>query len=378
VKARVVVLGYVVRGPLAGPTWHHLQYLLGLADLGHDAWFVELNDDYEACYDPRTHAVTTDPTYGLGYAGHVFDRTGFGDRWAFYDCHTGSWAGPAASVILDVLRSADAVINVSGVNDVPPVAMDVPRRVLIDTDPGFTQVRHLQDVAARDRAAAHTEFFTFAENVGRGARLPDDGLPWLPTRQPVHLAAWPVVPAPKAGAFTTVMQWDSYTPVEHDGVVLGMKSASFAQIMDVPTRLPSQRFEIAVGSATAPRGELAAARWLVRDPVEITRDPWTYQEYLQASKAELSPAKHGYVVTNCGWFSERSAAYLASARPVVAQDTGFSRWLPCGEGLLAFTNIDEAVDAVHDIAARYSTHVRRARELVVEHFDARRVVAGLL
>jgi hypothetical protein len=378
VTARVVVLGYVVRGPLGGLTWHHLQYLLGLAALGHEAWFVEVNDPYEACYDPRTHVVTTDPMYGLDYARRVFDRVGFGDRWAFFDCHTDSWSGPASSVIVGVLRSADAVINVSGVNDLPAAAMDVPRRVFVDTDPGFTQVRHLQDVAARGRASVHTDFFTFAENVGRGARLPDDGLPWRPTRQPVHLAAWPLVPATDGAAFTTVMQWDSYKPVEHDGVVLGMKSASFAEIMDVPTRLPSERFEVAVGSATAPRGELAAAGWLVRDPVEITRDPWTYQEYLQASKAELSPAKHGYVVTNCGWFSERSAAYLASGRPVVAQDTGFSQWLPCGEGLLAFANNDEAVESLRDVTARYSTHMRRARELVVEHFDARRVVAGLL
>ncbi len=374
---RVVVLGYLVRGPLGGLAWHHLQYVAGFARLGHDVHFVEDSGDRPACYDPVRNVTDADPRYGLRFARRAFDRLGLGDRWAYYDAHGGGWTGPAAGRAEAVCRAADVVVNVSAVNPLRPWLEEAPVRVLVDTDPVFVQLRHLRDPQARGLAARHTAFFTFGTNAGRAPVLPDDGFAWRPTRQPVVLDLWPVTPPPRVGRFTTVMQWESYGAEDRDGVRYGMKDESFRPYLELPARVDVP-LELAVGSPSAPRELLRRHGWRVRDPRPPTRDPWTYQRYLRRSRGEFSVAKHGYVVARCGWFSERSAGYLASGRPVVVQDTGFSAWLPVGEGVLAFSAPEEAAAALEEVGARYRAHCRAARELVAAHFDSDRVLADLL
>ncbi len=378
-RRRVVVLGYVVGFPLGGMTWHSVQYAMGLARMGHDVWVLEDSDDYETCYDPTTYEVGTDPTYGLAYAARVFERIGLGDRWTYHHAHTRSWHGPAADKITDVCATADVVLNLAGIHPLRPWLEGIPARVFVDADPAFTQIRHLTDPAAKQAASRHTHFFSFGEAIpGGGSSVPDDGFPWKATRQPVVLDAWPVTPAPPDAPFTTVMQWDSYAVREHEGVRYGMKSASFDEILSLPSHGEGV-FELAVGSVgTEDRARLERAGWRIADAQEVTTDPWTYQRYIAASGAELSVAKHGYVVSRSGWFSERSACYLASGRPVVLQDTGFSSILPTGEGLLAYTDLEGAAAAVSDLRSRYEHHVRRARELADEHFAAERVLGALL
>jgi hypothetical protein len=373
---RIVVLGYLVRGPLGGLAWHHLQYVLGLARLGHDVHFLEDSDDYPSCYDPRRDVVDADPSYGLRFAAHAFDTLGMPDRWAYYDAHTSRWLGPAASRAPDLCARAELLLNVSGVNPLRPWLAKVRHRVFIDTDPAFTQIRHLIDPAAHALALAHTAFFTFAENIA-DSTVPDDGFPWQPTRQPIVLDAWPVTPGPPDARFATVMQWDSYQARDYAGRRYGMKSDSFAPYIDLPTRA-GPRFELALGSPTAPRESLEAKGWLLRDPRPPTRDPWEYQRYIRESKGEWGVAKHGYVVTNSGWFSERSAAWLASGRPVITQDTGFSRWLPTGAGLLPFTTVEEALAAIEELDRHYEHHCHAARQLAATHFDSDKVLADLL
>jgi hypothetical protein len=304
---------------------------------------------------------------------------GLGDRWAYHDAHTDAWHGPAGDRALELCRTSDIVLNLSGMNPLRPWVREVPVRVIVDTDPAFTQVRHLAEPAARERAAEHTAFFSFAELIGdRGGSIPDDGFPWQPTRQPVVLDAWPVTPGPRDGHFTTVMQWDSYAVRELGGRRFGMKSASFDEFVGMPQLAAAGSFELALGSASAPRDRLRSHGWIVRDPMEVTRDPWAYQRYIQGSKAEFTVAKHGYVVSRSGWFSERSAAYLASGRPVITQETGFSRWLPSGEGVLAFSTPAEAVAAIADVSARYAQHCRAARGLAEAYFDSAVVLVDLL
>lgn len=379
-RLRVVVLGYVVGFPLGGMTWHSLQYALGLAELGHDVWLVEDSHDYETNYVPTTGEVGTDPTYGLDYARRVLDRVGLGERWAYHHAHTATWHGPRAGDAAAICADADVVLNVAGIHPLRPWLAEVPVRVFIDADPVFTQVRHLTDPAARAHAEAHTHFASFGERIGRpDCRVPDDGLPWRPTRQPVVLDAWPVPPAaPPDAAFTTVMQWDSYPPVTHDGRRFGMKSDAFAPYADLPARTGA-RLELALGRAGQDTvADLTSRGWDLRDPQAATWDPWVYQRFLAGSAGEWSVAKHGYVVSRCGWFSERSTSYLASGRPVVVQDTGFSQLLPCGDGLVAFTTPDEAAAGLEDVRRRPRVHARAARELVGEHFAARAVLARLL
>jgi hypothetical protein len=309
----------------------------------------------------------------------VFERAGFGPRWAYHDAFGGTgWHGPAADRMPEVWRSADVLLNVSGINPMRPWMERVPLRVLVDTDPVFTQVDILRDPARRAFAQRHNAFFTFGECFGRpGCSMPDDGLPWQPTRQPVVARLWRPAPGVPDGAYSTVMLWDSYDEREWDGRRWGMKSQEFDRFADLPARSPA-RFQVALGSPTAPHTTLAARGWEILDPLALTTDPWVYQDFMRASKAEFSIAKQGYVASGSGWFSERSAGYLACGRPVVVQDTGFSRVLPTGLGLLAFSTPQQALEAVAEVDARYRAHCEAARALVETHFDAGRVLEHLL
>lgn len=372
---RIVVLGYIVRGPLGGLVWHHLQYVLGLARLGHDVTFVEDSDDHPwSCYDPERHVTDTDPSHGLRVARDLFARVGLGERWTYHDAHRSRWHGPAADRAIETCRSADVVVNLGGVNPLRPWLEDAPVRVLVDTDPVFTQIRHLQDDEARERAARHTDWLSFGEHV---ERLPDDGFRWRPTRQPVVLDLWRGTPPPADARFTTVMQWESYPSVEHDGRRYGMKSASFLPYLDLPRRT-GVFFELALGTPDAPRALLAEHGWALANPLEVIRDAWDYQRYIRDSKGEFSVAKDGYAASRCGWFSERSASYLASGRPVVTQDTGFSELLPTGAGMLAFSTPDEAAACVAEVEGSYEEHCRMARALAEDEFDSDAVLTRLL
>jgi len=378
-RLRIVVLGYLVRGPIGGMAWHHLQYVLGLCAMGHDVYFMEdSGDDAWACYDPQRDVTDADPSFGLAFAAATFARAGFADRWAYHDALGGRWLGPAADRLLSICTSADVCLNLSGANVLRQWVMDIPVRVYVDTDPVFTQIRNLLDPKRRAHALSHTAFFSFGENFRNpGCTIPDDGFAWQPTRQPVVLDAWPVTAGPDRAPFTTVMVWDSYPAQEYAGRTFGMKSASFADYFDLPART-QETLELALGGASAPRAELRRKGWQLLNPLEPSRDPWTYQRYLQRSKAEFSLAKHGYVAARSGWFSERSAGYLASGRPVVVQETGFSDWLDADGGVIAFNTPDEAIAGVGDVGRRYTYHCRAAREIAEQYFDARSVLARLL
>lgn len=377
-RLRVLVLGYIVRGPLAGLVWHHLQYVLGLARLGHEVYYVEDSDDYPSCYDPIQQVTTADPTYGLRFARRLFARAGFGDQWAYYDAHSTQWFGPAATLVEALGRSADIVINLSGITPLRSWLMQVPVRAYIDTDPVFTQIRHLNSPSAREHAARHNVFFSFGELLGTAASAtPDDGLPWRPTRQPAVLDAWPVTPPPARPRFTTVFQWQSYTAPTYQGVHYGMKADSFGPYLDLPGRVRGT-FELALAGSGAPRELLRSHGWQLRDPAPLSRTPRAYQRYIQRSSGEFSVAKEGYVTGRCGWFSERSACYLASGRPAIVQDTGYSKVLPTGAGLLAFKSPEEAIGAIERVRDDYDRHARAARALAESYFDSGKVLDRLL
>jgi hypothetical protein len=375
---RIVVLGYIIRGPLGGMAWHYLQYVVGLMRLGHDVRFVEDSDDYPACYDPSRHLTDCDPSYGLRFAADVFGRLGMAEVWSYYDAHTQSWLGPDAENAEQFCRSADLLLNLSGVNPLRDWTHVVPIRVFVDTDPLFTQVRNLTDSAARERARQHNVFFTYGENMdGGAAQVPDDGLHWRATRQPIVLDLWPVALPPPAASYTTVMQWQSHRPVERSGAWYGTKSASFQAYIDLPRRT-TVPLEIALGGNEAPRSLLRKRGWSLRDPLVVALTPWDYQNYIRGSRGEVTVAKHGYVISRCGWFSDRSAAYLASGRPVVTQETGFSDWLPVGSGLFSFRNPAEALAALAEIEKDYRHHSVHARRLAEEYFDSAGILSRLI
>jgi|SRR5688572_3133763 len=378
-RLRILVLGYIVRGPIGGMTWHHLQYLMGLLQMGHDVYFLEDSGNTEySCYDPCRNVTDQNPAYGLQYASKVFKKTGLEKRWGYYDHHQKQWHGPLAENALEIIKGADLLFNLSCSNALRSWFFEVPVRVLIDTDPVFTQIRNIVDPERLDFTRQHTAFFTFGENFNReGCLIPDDGIAWKPTRQPVVLNAWPVIKGKEDASFSTVMKWESYPGKNHNGRHYGMKAESFVPYLSIPKKTKSV-MEVAVSDSTAPRQKLIENGWHLSYPQKISGDPWKYQEYIQNSKAEFSIAKHGYVVGKTGWFSERSAGYLASGRPAVLQDCGFSEWMKTGRGVISFNNEEEAIEGIKVINKDYHEHCKAARNIAEEYFNSSVVLSNLI
>ena len=376
---KIVCSGSLIRYPVGGFTWHHLQYLLGFHQLGHHVTYFEDFGWRQSCYDLERDVMTADPSYGIAYLLRLLRPYGLEDRWC-YLAEDGSSHGLSRERLTRLCRECDLYVNLSNVNWIPELE-DCHRRVLVDTDPVFTQVGALgMDVPL----TTYQTLFTYGANVhNSGCDMPTAGAHWVPTRQPIVLDLWPVQPGEPSGPFTTVANWAAVPDFRHGDKLYGQKDREFEPYFTLP-RDTGQPMEIAVScepkvcdpNTVLPR--LATGGWRLADTYSISRDPWTFQRYVVASRAEFSVAKHGYVVTRSGWFSDRSATYLASGRPVVLQDTGFSDWLPTGVGVIAFRTRDEAVGGIEAVNSRYEFHCRAAREIAEEYFDARKVLSRLI
>jgi hypothetical protein len=231
---------------------------------------------------------------------------------------------------------------------------------------------------AGDRIEAHDLHFTVGENIGvPGCRIPTSGVNWQTVRQPVLLDDWPLVPAENPTRFTTVANWRGpFGPIEFDGTTYGLKAHQFRKFIDLPRR-SNHSYEIALTIHPDDETDLHALvdhGWCIADP-GIVDTPEAFRSYVQRSGAEFSVAQGTYVDTKSGWFSDRSVRYLASGRPVLVQDTGFSRNLPTGEGLVAFRTLEEAVAGADQIAGEYAAHAEAARALAEKYFSAERVLA---
>jgi hypothetical protein len=370
---KIVCSGLLIRHPLGGHSWHHLQYLVGLRRLGHEVTYFEDYGWPNSCYDPARGEMTGDAGYGIAYLLKLLRSHGIEDCWC-YLAEDGAYYGMPRERLAQLCRECDVYFNLSGVNWIPELEQ-CQRRVLVDTDPVFTQIGGHGMGGPFSRYYA---LFTYGENVHRpGCDMPTGGACWLPTRQPVVLDLWPMEAGDTSASLTTVVNWSAYGDREHEGRVYGQKDREFEPFYSLP-RDTAEVMEMTVSAPAAVRERLIGGGWRLADPLEITRDPWTYQRYLRASRAEFGVAKHGYVSTKCGWFSDRSSAYLATGRPVIVQDTGFSEFLPCGEGLLAYRSPDEAVAAIRHLHDDYDVHCRTARAVAEEYFDARRVLTDLL
>jgi hypothetical protein len=278
----------------------------------------------------------------------------------------------------DFAASADVVVNLAGtLRD--PALLVAPVRAYVDLDPGFTQVWH--DQGTDVGLAGHTHHLTVGLSVGTAAStVPCCGRRWLPVPPPVVLDQWPVAARLERDALTTVASWRGYGSVEADGVTYGQKAHAWRDLLTIPRGAP-RPCTPALGIHPAEVQDLAALAahgWDLLDPAEVAATPDAYRRFVQGSLAELGVSKQGYVTSRSGWFSDRSACYLASGRPVVAQDTGFGDHLPTGAGLLSFATADEAVAATSAVVADYERHRRAARELAAAHLDARIVLTDVL
>jgi hypothetical protein len=231
------------------------------------------------------------------------------------------------------------------------------------------------------RFEGHTHFVTVGQAIGStDCPVPTCGLDWIPTVPPVVLDRWPREEHIANDAFTTVGNWRAYGSIEHEGVRYGQKVHSLRKLIRLPTRTEA-RFLLALTIHPDETPDLEALDengWELVDAADVAGTPADYRRFLAGSRAELGITKSGYVLSRCGWFSDRSACYLASGKPVVAQETGFSRYLPVGDGLLSFETEDDALAAVEEVGRDYDRHSSAARALAEELFDSDRVLSRLL
>lgn len=377
---RIISTGLVGQYAFGGVAWDYLQFVEGFRQLGHDVYYLEDTETWP--YDPINETVSADCSYNVEYLRTVVTRLGLGDRWIYRNGADGTYHGRSQADAMRICASADVFVNVSGSCWLRPEYRSIPKRVFIDSDPMFTQVGLVAGSAdVLDRVRAHDFHFTFAENVGQpDCRIPTAGFNWIPIRQPVVMDWWPVATESPRPTWTTVMNWVSYKNCEHAGETWGQKDVEFMRFIDLP-RSTSEKFEIAMGLGPGkkrPTELLQQRAWTIVEPDEQLPDPWTYWDYIRASKGEWSIAKEGYVKSRSGWFSCRSACYLASGRPCVLQDTAWSKHYPKGEGLLAFNSFSEAVDGIEKVSANYQSHCRAARQIASDYFDARKVLGPML
>lgn len=373
----VVVAGGVARCPdRAGHAWAFLQYVLGFRRLGWDVLWLDSVDPGPRAGPPdrrqtdwfralaRRFGLERDAALLVGATSPV------GAREPVF--------GGSRRELLERVRAADFLLNVMGYVRDEELLAAARRRVFLDIDPGFGQM--WQDLGLAHPFAGHDAFATVGVRIGRDdCPIPTLGLPWIPTLPPVVLDRFPAE-TPNGGGFTSLCTWRGpFAPVDHGGRRYGLRVHQFRRFVDLPARTGA-RFELALDIAAEDdpdRERLERAGWILRDPAAAGRDPDAYRDFIRESAAEIGVAKGMYVDTRCGWFSDRSVCYLASGRPVVAQETGWSESLPDGEGLLAFSDLEGAVAAVEAVRADPLRHARAAREIAVRHFDSDIVLASL-
>ena len=350
-----------------GHAWVFLQYLIGFRNLGYDVLFV----------DRLTPEM--DATEGANYLQTVMDEFGLSENYCLLGADDKTIAGLERSAAVDRLRDALCLINFNGFLDDDEFLDAAPCRVYLDIDPGFGQM--WRELGLHDAFAAHDVFVTLAEKIGRpGCRVPTCGLEWITTRQPVVLDQWPSR-FDEGGAFTSIASWRGpFAPIVYDGTTFGLRVHEFRALAELP-RLTGQQFELALDIDPAEVGDLDLLRrmgWRLLAPQRVAGSPNEYRRFIGGSKAEFMVAKSMYVETRGGWFSDRSACYLASGRPVIAQDTGLAGLYPLGEGLLSYSTLDEAAAAVESVTSNYPHHARAAREIAEAEFGSDRLLAALL
>ena len=365
-RPRIAIGGAVAQKPgAAGHAWQFLQYLLGFRRLGYDVLLLD--------------RLTGPPQRGVAWMERVLGEAGLADAWSV-DLGGGVHAGVGRSAAIEFLTDADLLLNVMGFIEDEALLGVARRRVFVDTDPGFPQMWCALGLA--DVMAGHDAHVTIAERIGApDCTVPECGLEWTTTPQPVVLDAWPAQPAGSGGRFTSVASWrGAYGPVDYEGRAYGLRAHEMRRFADLP-RLAGGTFELALDIHPSDAGDaqrLEAGGWRLLAPRAVASTPADYRRFVQSSDAELMVAKGMYVGTRGGWLSERSLCYLASGRPVLAQDTRFSECHPTGAGLLAFSTLDEALAGVEAIRADPAGHSAAARELARERFGSDRVLSRLL
>jgi hypothetical protein len=376
----IVIAGSLAQNPRrGGHTWVFLQYLLGFKRLGWEVLFLDRLEP-EMYVDRAGRPCLLDQSFNLNYIVNVMERFGLSDAFAVV-CDGGKhFVGLPQEEVLERTRNSALLLNIMGFFTDEETLSCAPRRVFLDIDPGFGQIWRALELA--DLFYGHDDYVTIGQNLGQPiCSIPTCGLEWVTTPQPVVLDYWPPQEGAGSERFTSIASWRGpYAPLEYKGKTYGLRVHEFRKFAELP-RLSGRPFQLALDIHPDEVNDLAlleANGWSLVDPSVVAGDPGAYQAYIQDSKAELMVAKNMYVQAKSGWFSDRSICYLASGKPVLAQDTGLQGLYPTGEGLLGFTTLDEALAGVEEISRNYTRHTRAARVLAEDYFDSDKVLRGLL
>jgi hypothetical protein len=376
----LLVLGLVGQYPVAGVAWQAIHYLVGLERLGYEVYYVE--DSGAAPYDPRSGGRTDDYGYACGYVADMMRRIGLADRWATLDMARGETYGPAGPRLASLYRDAAVIVNLCGATAPRAEHRQGARLLYIETDPVFEQIRIAEgEETSLNFLSSHDVLFTYGENLGAAdSPVPLVRFTWNKTRPPVVPDLWTGPEEPATPFFTSIATWENKgKDIAFRGETYRWsKHVNFLRFLDLPQHTPA-RLRLAMDPADAAvTARLTGIGWDLVDPRPVSSDLEAYRRFVLDSRGEFTVAKDLYVRPRSGWFSDRSVCYLAAGRPVVTQETGFSKLIPTGEGLFAFSTREEIVDAFARIAADYPRHRAAARRIAAEHFGAEPVLRRLL
>jgi hypothetical protein len=376
----IAIAGSLAQKPgRGGHTWVFLQYLLGFRKLGWDVLFLDRLEP-DMCIDETGMRAPIERSQNVRYFQEVMSRFRLDGSYGLLCSGDTTTIGLSRAKILERVSASAALINIMGFLRDDEILMAAPKRVFLDIDPGFGQM--WQALGQHETFSGHDAYVTIAENIGQPeCTIPTCGLAWITTRQPIVLDEWPAAHGGDgAGPITSIASWrGAYGPVAYQGTTYGLRAHEFRKFASLPG-LTTRRFEIALDIHPADVKDielLCGNQWSLIEPRLAAGDPWRYRDYIRSSAAEVMIAKSMYVQTRSGWFSDRSICYLASGRPVLAQDTGFGDTLPTGEGLLTFATVEEAAEATRAIGRDHARHALAARRLAEECFDSSKVLGAL-
>ena len=369
IMATVILGSYMFRYPLGGMNSWVLQYLLGLKELGHDVYFVEKSGYANSCYDPEKEIMSDDCSYGLRVVSELLTEFGLGQSWCFATGNK-TYYGMSGREVNEVFRSADLYIDMGAHGSWAEEAEYAGLSVLIDGEPGYTQINFSNNSRNGLPLPRYDRYFTNGKNIGTsGNPVPTLGLTWEPVYSPVRTALFPYSSPAASAPYSTIMNWQSHKTIQYEGKTFGQKDVEFQKFLSLPGQVDVP-LAVAVSGKEIPRDQLVKNGWTVDCGKKETLTFDSFRNYLRSCRGEFSVCKQVFVANNTGWFSDKSAAFLASSRPVVLQDTGFSKHLPVGLGLFAVKNIEEAKEAFHEIETNYTLHSRAAREIACDCLEA--------
>ena len=390
-KLRIIVGGYIGLYPTGGATWDYLQYPLGLHMMGHDVYYIEDTRQYPIFQ--KSKLAWNDASDCISYLKKIMETYGMEDKWAYRDVASGKSFGLSEKKILEVCGSADIFINISCATFLRDEYLQIPKRILIDSDPMFTQIQYALEMEGSADSAKwttktmlenHNYLFTFGENIGAtDCKIPLLGYKWHTTRQPVCLNQWQSQRNNNCNAFTSIMNWSGRKKLIYLNEEWGQKDAEFEKFNTIPMKLQDTKFEVVVNkplNKESSFNEIALEEigWRVLEPSQTVATASEYRDFIFNSKAEFGVAKETYVKANTGWFSGRSACYLAAGKPVIAEETQWSKYIPASNGLFAFSSMEEARVSVEEVQANYDKHSKAALEIAGEYFDSSIVLSKML